>query len=306
MYITKPKFWDNPRLTLWAILLYPLSLILIIITLIRKLISNETKFNIPIICVGNIYLGGTGKTPTSIAIYNIVKSFGKKPAIVKKYYKFLDDEVAMIKNFGEVFTDKKRKSAIEDLIKNNNDVAILDDGFQDLSIKKNLSILCFNSYQWIGNGLTIPAGPLRETKYNINNADCILINGKSQKFADDLNNIKIPIFYTNYKVKNLENFNNEKFIAFAGIGNPSNFFDLLNNNKIKFIKSYSFPDHHNYSDFEIEKMINECKSEQAQLITTEKDYFRLDSKLQKKCQYLKVELTFEDENKFKNFIKKFI
>ena len=306
MFIRKPKFWDNPRLTLWAVILYPLSLIIKASASIQKLISKENKFNIPVICVGNIYLGGTGKTPASIAIYNIIKSFGKKPAIVKKYYNFLNDEIKMIKNVGEVFSNKTRKLAIEDLIKNKNNVAILDDGFQDYTIKKNLSILCFNSSQWIGNGLTIPAGPLRQSISSINDADCILINGGSKKLLNNLNLIKIPIFYTDYEIKNLENFKDRKLIAFAGIGNPSNFFDLLNDNNVNLIKTYPFPDHYNYKDSEIKKMVNECKKENAQLITTEKDYFRLNISLQKECEFLKTEIKFKDHDKFKNFMKKFI
>ena len=306
MFFRKPKFWDNPRLTLWAVILFPFSLILKAFASIKKLISKENKFDIPIICVGNIYLGGTGKTPVSIEIYNIIKSFGKKPAIVKKYYKFLNDEIKMIKNVGEVFSNETRKSAIEDLIKNKNNVAILDDGFQDYTIKKNLSILCFNSNQWIGNGLTIPAGPLRQSISSINNADCILINGKSKKLLDNLKLVKIPVFYTDYEIKNLENFKDKKLIAFAGIGNPSNFFELLKDNKVNLIKTYSFPDHYSYKDSEVEKMVNECKKENAQLITTEKDYFRLSINLQKECEFLKTEIKFKDHEKFKNFMKKFI
>ena len=301
MYIIKPKFWDNPRITLWAISLYPFSLILI-----RKLTSKEIKFNIPVLCIGNIYIGGTGKTPTSIEIFKIVKSLGKNPGFIKKYYKFLKDEIIMLEKIGDTFSKKNRKSAIEDLVKNNNDVAILDDGFQDVSIKKNLSILCFNSKQWAGNGLIIPAGPLRDSKKIINKADCVVINGRFKIKDEQLRLIKIPIFYTQYKIKNLGNLVNKKIIAFAGIGNPSNFFELLIYNRINLVKSYSFPDHHEYSNSEIDKMLNECKTKNATLVTTEKDHSRLDQSLKEKCDFVKVDLKFDDENKFKNFVKKFI
>jgi len=306
MYIIKPKFWDNPRITLWAISLYPFSLIVKILILIRKLTSKEIKFNIPVLCIGNIYIGGTGKTPTSIEIFKIVKSLGKNPGFIKKYYKFLKDEIIMLEKIGDTFSKKNRKSAIKDLVKNNNDVAILDDGFQDVSIKKNLSILCFNSKQWTGNGLIIPAGPLRDSKKIINKADCVVINGRFKIKDEQLRLIKIPIFYTQYKIKNLGNLVNKKIIAFAGIGNPSNFFELLIYNRINLVKSYSFPDHHEYSNSEIDKMLNECKTKNATLVTTEKDHSRLDQSLKEKCDFVKVDLKFDDENKFKNFVKKFI
>ena len=92
----------------------------------------------------------------------ITKLLGKKPAFVKKYYDYLEDEITMLKKIGRIFVSKNRTEAIESLIENKNDLAILDDGFQDFTINKNLSIVCFNQKQWIGNGFIIPSGPLRE------------------------------------------------------------------------------------------------------------------------------------------------
>jgi len=314
MNLKKPKFWDQSKLSLSALLLYPISLSYLLIASINKLFKVQKKFQIPIVCIGNIYIGGTGKTPLAIEMFNILKSIGKNPGFVKKYYDYLDDEIKMLKKAGTTFLSKNRTKAIDLLIKNKNDIAILDDGFQDFSIKKNFSILCFNSKQWIGNGHTIPSGPLREKLSSIRRADCIVINEKKFNIEEKINNLiskdiqnnKLKIFYSKYKIVNLDKIKTSKVIAFAGIGNPSNFFDLLKENNVNLIKTYSFPDHYNYSNNEIDKMYNESKLSNAHLITTEKDYFRMNEELKEKCQFVKVALELEKKDEFKEFVKKFL
>ena len=177
MNFKKPKFWDNAGLSFWSLILYPFSIIFLLSSFIFRLFKIEKKFPIPIICVGNIYVGGTGKTPLALEIFKIIKSNEKNPGFIKKGYDYLYDEIQMLKKIGETFTNKNRKKAINSLILSGHDVAILDDGFQDFSIKKNFSILCFNSKQLVGNGFLIPSGPLRESFSSIKKADCIFING---------------------------------------------------------------------------------------------------------------------------------
>ena len=178
MNFKKPKFWDYPGLSVWSIILYPLSLLFLFTSSILRILKVEKKFPIPIICIGNIYVGGTGKTPLAKEIFQITKSLGKNPAFIKKYYSYLEDEIDMLQKTGKTFFLNKRKDSIEALIKKDFDLAILDDGFQDLSIYKNLNVVCFNQKQWTGNNFLIPAGPLRENLSALNRADCILINGK--------------------------------------------------------------------------------------------------------------------------------
>ena len=180
MKLKKPKFWDSSKFSFWVILFFPISILFLLFSYIKKLKSPK-KFPIPVICVGNIYLGGTGKTPLVSEIFKITKSLGKNPAFVKKYYDYLEDEITMLKKIGKIFFSKNRTEAIESLIENKNDLAILDDGFQDFTINKNLSIVCFNQKQWIGNGFIIPSGPLREKISALKRAQCVLINGKIVK-----------------------------------------------------------------------------------------------------------------------------
>lgn len=303
MNFKKPEFWDKSELSIWSIILYPFSLLFLIISLGAKFLKIKKKFPIPIVCVGNIYTGGTGKTPLALEIFKITKSYGKNPAFVKKGYDYLYDEIQMLDKTGKTYSDKNRKEAIKSLISDKYDVAILDDGFQDLSIEKDFSILCFNSRQLIGNGFLIPAGPLRESFNSIKKADCVLINGdRNIEFENKINKINknIKIFYSKYKIKNIENFKNKEIVAFAGIGNPSNFFHLLKENNINVKKTYSFPDHYNYSENDFSKIIGD---KNMKIITTEKDYFRMDDRQKQNCDFVKVDLEIENKSEFVNLIK---
>jgi len=303
MNFKKPKFWDYPGLSFWSIILYPLSLLFLFASLLNKLLKIQKKFPIPIICVGNIYLGGTGKTPLASEIFKIIKSSGKNPGFVKKSYDYLFDEIQMLEKVGKTYLNKNREKAISSLISLKHDVAILDDGFQDFSIKKDFSILCFNSKQLIGNGFLIPSGPLRESFKSIKRADCIFINGdRNIQFENKINKINksTKIFYSKYKIKNIENFKNEEIIAFAGIGNPSNFFDLLKKNNMNVKKTYSFPDHHDYSQKDFDGIIGDSH---IKIVTTEKDYYRMNDEQKQSCNYIEVELEIENKNEFINLIK---
>ena len=303
MNFKKPEFWDKSELSIWSIILYPFSLLFLIISLGAKFLKIKKKFPIPIVCVGNIYTGGTGKTPLALEIFKITKSYGKNPAFVKKGYDYLYDEIQMLDKAGKTYSDKNRKEAIKSLISDKYDVAILDDGFQDLSIEKDFSILCFNSRQLIGNGFLIPAGPLRESFNSIKKADCVLINGdRNIEFENKINKINknIKIFYSKYKIKNIENFKNKEIVAFAGIGNPSNFFHLLKENNINVKKTYSFPDHYNYSENDFSKIIGD---KNTKIITTEKDYFRMNDRQKQNCEFVKVDLEIENKSEFVNLIK---
>ena len=180
MKLNKPKFW-NTKYSFITILLIPVTLIIILIIFLKKKFTRRIHFNIPIICVGNIYIGGTGKTPTSIYIAKELTELGKKPAILRKYYKDHRDEHNLIREkFNNLILNKNRLAGIKEAVKMNFDTVILDDGFQDYQIKTNLNILCFNQNQLIGNGLVLPAGPLREKLNSLKDADVILINGKKK------------------------------------------------------------------------------------------------------------------------------
>ena len=301
MKFLKPKFWES-RSNILAILLSPISLLFYFLTALRKSLISPKKFKIPIICVGNIYVGGTGKTPVSIMIANILKTNNKNPAIIKKYYKDHEDEHKLINNItNSLILDKNRVAAIEKAERENFDVGILDDGFQDHTIKKTLNIICFNNRQLIGNGLVFPAGPLRERLSSLERAQIVILNGEKNKiFEEKILNISknIKIFYSEYLPINIEQFKNKKLFAFAGIGNPNNFFELLSKYNLNVQKKISFPDHYEIKKKEIELITEEAVNNNLDLITTEKDFYRVKDYGFKDLRYLKVDLKIEEKNKF--------
>ena len=253
MIFFKPKFWDKKQISLFSILLFPIALLVKVFSFFKRFLTKTDQCSIPIICVGNIYLGGTGKTPMCIEIFSILKNLNMKPVFVRKKYESFRDEVALQKKVGPTYQNKKRINAIKEAIQNDANIAILDDGFQDFSINKNLSIICFNEKKWIGNGLVIPSGPLRENLSALKRASCVVINGKKNTNIENKifsKNKEAKIFYTQYKPQNINDFKNNKIIAFAGIGNPENFFDLLKGNKLNIVETIKFPDHHQYSEKE--------------------------------------------------------
>lgn len=309
MNFFKPKFWDKKQITFFSILLFPISLFIKLLFFLKRSITKTHQCSIPVICVGNIYLGGTGKTPLCIEIFSILKNLNMNPVFIRKKYDSFQDEAYLQKQIGPTYQNKKRIEALKEAVQNKANVAILDDGFQDFSVKKNLSIVCFNEKQWIGNGLTIPSGPLRENLSALKRADCIVINGKKNKDIENKvfsENKEIKIFYTNYEPQNINEFQNKKVVAFAGIGNPENFFDLLKDNKLNIVETIKFPDHHKYSEKELENLLSKIKENNAILLTTEKDYFRISESCKKNIKCFKTKVEIENKNQFIEEIKKII
>ena len=307
--LIKPNFW-NKKTNIFTVILIPFSVIYYLLITIKKRITKLRSFEIPIICVGNIYAGGTGKTPISIHIAKELLQKGMKPVILRKFYKNHNDEYKLIKNkFKNLLLDKNRLNALNKLQVSDHDVVILDDGLQDYRIKKDLKIVCFNQNQLIGNGFILPSGPLREGLGALKDVDMVLINGdKDEKFTKkilDINN-NLRIFYYSYEPVNLGEFKNKKLFAIAGIAHPENFFQLLESNKLKVEKKLIFPDHYNFSRKEIEEILREADSKNFQIIMTEKDYFKINHFNLERIKYLKIILKISKQEKFIDEIRKLI
>jgi len=308
MKLNKPKYWDVKN-SFFSIFLFPVSLIVLAFISIKKKITKSINFNIPIICIGNIYIGGTGKTPTSIYLTRELFKLGKKPAILRKYYKGHKDEHLLIKTkIKSLILCQNRSDGIREAENLGFDLVILDDGLQDYKIKKNLNIVCFNQNQLIGNGLIIPSGPLRESLNALKDANIILINGeKDNDFEEKLLNINkdLEFFYSFFKPKNIDKFKNKKLLAIAGIGNPENFFKLLNQYNLNIEKKLIFPDHYEFTKAEIKNIIEDAKNKGLQIIMTEKDYFKIKDFNEPEIKYLEVSLEIKQKEKFIKKISQF-
>jgi len=245
---------------------------------IKKKIKYE---NIKTICVGNIYVGGTGKTSLAIKLKKILEEKNFKVCFVKKFYKDQLDEKKLLEKHGKLFIKKRRIDALEEAITEKYDVAIFDDGLQDGSINYDISFVCFNSLNWIGNGFLIPAGPLRESINVLKLQDNVVLNGYDEDLTDIKTQIKkinsnVKIFENKYIHLNNDSFNkNQKYIVFSGIGNHKTFLNMLKKEKFNISKDFEFPDHYNYTKADLNKMLNYSKKIGAKIITTEKDFLRL-------------------------------
>ena len=310
MKLKKPKFWDYQKPNLLSYFLLPLTLPIIINNFFLNLKKDIEKNSKPKkICVGNIYIGGTAKTPLTIKIYQILNNLNVKTATIKKFYRNHYDEQKMLSEKTNLYCEKTRISALNKVIEDNVDVVIFDDGLQDKKINYNLKIVCFDSVKWIGNGFLIPAGPLREKINSVSKYDLAFLNGNEKnnstlKLLLKKYNTNIQIFESKYKAINIKQFNiNDKYIIFSGIGNPENFKQTLVDNNITITKEIIFPDHHNYTQKDIDYVRSEATSHNSKILTTEKDYMKIKLFKNDDIKYLKIELDIKNEDKLIEYLK---
>ena len=208
----------------------------------------------------------------------------------------------------KVIFEKTRELSLMKAVQEKAKIVIFDDGLQEKTINYDLKIVCFNSLKLDGNGLIIPAGPLRESLKSIQKYDIVLINGninkESKDFIEKIKNIKpdIKIFTGKYIPKNYSKLKKKKFLVFSGIGNPHTFYDTLKGLKIKFNEYEKFPDHYEYKESDLQKLKEFAKLKNCELLTTEKDYFRIKRSLRKNINFLKVELLIDNEKQFYKYL----
>ena len=303
MNLKKPKFWDEKNPNIFAYLLQPVSLLIRLFAYFNSK-KKSKKFKIKTICVGNIYIGGTGKTSLSIKINETLSSKNFKSCLIKKFYKNQIDEQKLLEKNGKLFLSNKRVNAIKQAENEDYQFAVLDDGLQDRSINYDVSFVCFNNINWIGNGMTIPSGPLREPLNSLKKHKNVFINGN----LENIENLKKEIFKVNPKINihigkyqpiNLDEFDKDnKYIAFSGIGNHHTFISMLKINGIKIIKELEFPDHYEYSEKDINQILSEANKLNSKILTTEKDYLRIKSENLSQIKYIKSELKIMNEDEF--------
>ena len=303
MKLIKPNFWQTKNFI--SFILYPLSLVTYLIN-ISKILFIKKKFAIKTICIGNIFVGGTGKTSLAIEINQLLKK-KFKTVFIKKNYKNQLDEINLLNNKGKIISSTNREDALLTAINKKYEVAILDDGLQQKNINYDLKIVCFNSKYALGNKYMLPAGPLRENLDYIKNYDFIFLNGekKNNKLLSKLKSINknLKVFEGKYKPLNLKNFNlRKKYLMFCGIGNPHEFEQTLIKYKFNISKKIIYPDHHKLTYIDLKKLKTQAKKENLVLVTTEKDFFRLNKIQRKNIKFLKIKLEIKDKIKFKKIL----
>jgi len=309
------KFWGTTNLINLALI--PLSHIYNFFYLIYKILKKEKKLSIPVICIGNLTLGGAGKTPVTIKlrqmiskkfnnIFVLTRGYGGKlkgPKIVMENSKYTDvgDESIVHCTYGKTCVSKNKVLGAELCVFNRAKIILMDDGLQSIDIKKKLRIVVIDGQYEFGNNLLFPAGPLRQSIFSsyFNTDIAIIIGDFREEFVNSLRykNIFFATKKINLKCKN------KNLYAFSGLGNNLNFYNSLKKEKnYKIVKFKEYKDHHPYNNVEIESIISEAEKLNLQLVCTEKDYVKINKKFREKIYPIKMEIKFLDENKIYNKI----
>ena len=251
-----------------------------------------------IICVGNILAGGVGKTPVVRAIANRYGS----PVVMRGYKKSdqtgnVGDEAMMLARTGLAVHVGDRRSNIILLNKQADKTPIvMDDGLQNPTIKKDVSLVVFDEGLGYGNGLMLPAGPLRVPKSGAGAADAIIVIKNSRPKKKFVLPEGVPVFYAkNQTVSPYDE--DEKLVAFAGIGYPKKFFGALKN----VVARRAFADHYQYTSEDLERLIALANKKKAKLITTEKDWVRLPIQVRDQIKYAHLDTVID--NAFWDWLK---
>ncbi len=280
--------WWFLRLTPMSFILWPFSWLYYFVGRVVYMMRaiNPLKSRRKLVCVGNVLAGGVGKTP-------IVRQIATRldaPVVMRGYKKSkqsgdVGDEATMLARDGLVVHVGDRKSNIVLLNKQSDDTPIvMDDGFQNPSFKKDVSVLVFDEALGYGNGFLLPAGPLREPKSAVRRADAIIVI-KNQTHKKNFSlPVGVPVFFANNRTCSPYD-DGEKLVAFAGIGYPKKFFRCLDN----VVATRSFADHWQYTDDDIKKLFALADKHGAKLVTTEKDWVRLPEYAREKIKYAKLE-----------------
>ena len=309
-----PKFWYKKKDTYLSTFLFPFSLIFRFGTKIRNLVSSKKKSKIPIICIGNIVVGGAGKTPVSLKIGKMLSNAGYKPHFLSKGYagliknstlveswhspKSVGDESILLSEIAPTWVGKNRNNSAELAKKNGGDCLIMDDGFQNPTIQKDFSIIVINASQEFGNKKVMPAGPLRESvNRGLSRTNLVVVIGNISKNLRETIPDQIPIIQAKFQInKETKIFKGQKITAFAGIAYPEKFFKSLEEQGAKIVKEIVYPDHHIYDENDLLNLAEIANKTQSILVSTRKDFVRIPKSYRSLVNTLDGEIVFENEN----------
>lgn len=318
-----PQFWTKKNLASYSLL--PLSLIYFLGFYLVKFFTKTVKISKPVICVGNLIAGGSGKTPTAIAIGKVLNEMSANFAFLSRGYmndgsKFLmlrkydnnraeqvGDEPMLLIETAPTFVSKNRLFGAKQIdAMNKFKMIVLDDGMQNNSLHRDLTIMVVDGKIGFGNNFLIPAGPMREPlSAGLKKADFVVLVGKPKKGLLKKLAGK-TVVKANIIPLNLAEFSGKKLIAFCGLAYPQKFFSLLVKNGLEVIETHGFADHHIYKGSEIENLYKTATEKNAVLVTTKKDWVKFLPSLKEKVAYLDIELEFEDKEIVKKLLKKFV
>ncbi|MBN8827947.1 MAG: tetraacyldisaccharide 4'-kinase [Sphingobacteriia bacterium] len=311
--LKQPDLWN--KINIKSISLLPFSFLYYLGFSLKRLFVSKTSFKKSfVVAIGNVTVGGGGKTPTALwfseelnkelnrkyKICCVSKGYHgslKGPLLVTKMHseEEVGDEALLLNEKLPTIISKDKIEGIKFAEEQGFNIIIVDDAFQTLKLQADFNILVIDGEFLFGNGFLLPAGPLREPVSSaLKKANMIInIGGKEKRFGKPQCNAYIQP----------KTFIYEKAIAFSGIARPKKFFNLLKRSSFRIIKEISFSDHHRYTIEEIENLILEAKRLNAKLITTKKDWVRLNNEFKQKIEYIDTELAITNGDSLISIIK---
>jgi tetraacyldisaccharide 4'-kinase len=316
-----PEFWWRSESSGMSLALWPVARVWGAVSTWRMSQPPRHRAAVPVICVGNFTVGGAGKTPAVMALARIARGRGFKPGILATGYggsakvpTIVDpnvhlavdvgDEALLLAAVAPTVVARDRAEGARRLTEIGADVIVMDDGFQNPSLAKDLSLVAVDASVGIGNGRTVPSGPLRAPLTSqLRRAGALLVIGEGHA-ADILIRAAAragrPTLRARLKPARIREWRKDPIIAFAGIGHPEKFFATLAETHAPVVRTLGFPDHHAYSEIDAEKLLAIADAEKLRLVTTDKDLVRLTgatgarAKLRERAEPFHVHLEFEN------------
>lgn len=288
---------------------------------LRGSVQNRSfRASIPVLCVGNLVAGGSGKTPAALAVMRLLRERGltRAPFFLTRGYggrlkgpiRVLDDmcypgigdEALLLVREAPVIVSADRAAGLKLAEEQGADLVVMDDGFQNLSVWKDLSFLVVDGGAGFGNGRLLPAGPLRESlEQGFARADGIFLSGEdccgvSQKLPEGK-----PVWRAS--LESAGTLPERPFFAFAGLGRPEKFFAFLKEQGVRLAGTQAFSDHHPYSESDMSFLESRAQAVGASLLTTEKDAVRIPAGHRASIHTFPVRLRFSDEDALSGFLE---
>lgn len=326
-----PEFWWRKPFPLAAAPLVPFSWIYGVVSGRRMFRKPKAKSRLPVVCIGNFVVGGTGKTPFAIALAELLRSEGFSPGFLLRGYggrakgpllvdtarqdaQEVGDEALLLAEHGPavICADRPKGAVLAEA--QPIDVLLMDDGFQNPALAKDLNLVLVDCATGFGNGFCLPAGPLRApADRQIIRADCLVLVGEGEE-ADEAVHLAgrkgLPILHAHLRPQKNEALASADLFAFAGIGRPQKFFKSLKDMGYSVRKTREFADHHTYSEADARALLTEAENEGLQLVTTRKDMVRFASSdsemfrwLSAKTEVLDVVMEIDDAGRLLALIR---
>jgi tetraacyldisaccharide 4'-kinase len=310
MLVRAPEFWEHGGAV--ATLFQPLAALNTATGIMRRAFASPWRGAVPVICIGNLVAGGAGKTPVTLSLVTLLTAEGRHPHVVTRGYRGrlvgpvavdpkrhdaadVGDEALLLARAAPCWVARDRAAGARQAIAAGADLVLLDDGFQNPSVAKDLSLLVVDGGYGFGNRRVIPAGPLREPiGPGLRRADAVIILGADTTGSEAAIAGRLPVLHGRLAARQGDDLEGRKVLAFAGIGRPAKFYETLRELGAEIIARHDFPDHHPYRADEVERLIAEAHQSGALAITTAKDGVRLPAGTRGEIRVLDVEIEWRE------------